>query len=163
MKSVDTFVEKEFKGNYVIGLQIRSAYLRGNYIKAFIDCSLLIENYLPKDKPIRWFMSSDSNEVLVDLYKAVGNLTSQANKTFFTQGKTAHILKDPNAYRRTLFDLEVLARVDDLVITGGSTYGFVGMMKLGSLGYAVDFYEGGKCKRIRFSDAGSTPNGDYFF
>ena len=41
-----------------------------------------------------------------------------------------HISDDPNGYYRTFLDVELLSKVnDELIITGGSTFGFVAAIK----------------------------------
>ena len=170
MESVNSYVEKEFKGNYVIGLQIRSEYLRGDYKKSFIDCCLQLEKERePKDKrPIRWFLSSDSNTVLVDMQKAVLNVTNQTNKVVFVEGKTGHILQDKSLYSRILFDQEVLARTDTLVLSGGSTYGSIAWIKSGKLAgqHTITFHANStavKCEKLSLGRPGVTPYGSADF
>jgi len=43
-------------------------------------------------------------------------------------GKLGHIIEEPNTYERTLLDVEMLARCDETILTGGSTFGFVASM-----------------------------------
>ena len=111
----------------------------------------------------RFVGSSDSNAVLEELQKAIQGITNQTDKAIVAKGITGHILQNPNVYKRVLFDQEVLARTDALVITGGSTYGFVAMIKLGKLQYSLDFTSDNtdsekvkQCKKVTFSDPGET-------
>ncbi len=168
MKSVTSFVEKEFKGHYVIGLQLRSAYLRGDYKRSFIDCGLQLERERdPGDKrPVCWFLSSDSSAVLNDTKNAILGNSNQKDKVVFAEGKTGHVVREDGVYPRILFDLEVLARSDALVVTGGSTYGFVALIKVGSLEghYRIDFHANStveKCERVSLSRPGETPLGHF--
>ena len=67
------------------------------------------------------------------------------------------LIENNKGYDRTIIDSELLSRTDTLVITGGSTFGFVAAMKHKELGYFVN----GKgsmndCKKVTFSQTGST-------
>ncbi len=44
-------------------------------------------------------------------------------------GTLGHIVNNPDAYFRTILDVELLSRCDELIISGGSTFGFVAAMK----------------------------------
>ena len=75
-------------------------------------------------------------------------------------GKMGHISSDKNAYKRAILDVELLAKCDELIITGGSTYGFVSAMKSLKLPYYIN---GGmnmtKCERTGLSQPSLTNTG----
>ncbi len=49
-----------------------------------------------------------------------------------------HVVENFNAYPRTIIDVELLARCNQLVFTGGSTFGFVAAMKSQRAAYYIN-------------------------
>ena len=157
LDKINDLYEKNFKMNYVIGIQFRTIYLDINKdIDTFIKCALDVENkYLKinknKSKPIKWYLSSDSGELIQKYTKLY------SNKILTGEGVISHILKNKNGYNRTIIDMELLSRTDELIVTGGSTFGFIPMMKKFQLGYYVNGNDSmSACKRISLSQTGTT-------
>jgi hypothetical protein len=163
---VNAFVETKFKDNFVIGIQMRYHYLMDGelFTYRFINCALQIENdYLMrgnfslKSKNVKWFIASDSEKNLNSI------LATFPGKAFSSKGKVAHIAFHSEGYRRTVIDIELLSKCDELIITGGSTFGFVVAMKTLKLPYFINGYSKmTKCSRTLLADPPVRPNGDEF-
>ena len=80
----------------------------------FIRESNLITN---KHKGIKWFISSDL-ESIADILRE-----KYPNKIVTGNGVIGHILRNKDSYQRAILDHELLSRCDELIITGGSTFG----------------------------------------
>ena len=140
MKIIDEFVEKEFADYFVIGIQLRYWYLMDAelYTYRFINCALQIENDLllkhnltQKYKAIKWFIASDSETQLDKIVKLYPGKVLTAN------GSISHI-QNPDGYQRAIIDVELLSRCNEILMTGGSTFAFVGAMKSLRLPYNID-------------------------
>ena len=57
---------------------------------------------------------------------------------FTANGTITHIIDNPNGYEKAIVDMELLSRCDEIIITGGSTFGFVAAMKSRKLPYFVN-------------------------
>jgi hypothetical protein len=138
-RKIQFYLNKYFKDNFVIGIQLRYGDSDLLYLNEqidtikFINCALKIEKtHSEKRKKFKWFISSDSQ---VNLDKL---LRKYPSKAFSTLGTLAHISLDPNGYERAIIDNELLSKVDELIITGASTFGFVASMKSKRLPYFID-------------------------
>jgi hypothetical protein len=136
---VDFYLEKEFKDNFVIGIQLRYFYLNRLFdTMKFIDCALQIENEhglknnFNKNSKFRWFISSDTQSHIDELLIVYGD------RLFTVNGTITHINDDPNGYEKAIIDVELLSRCDEIIMTGGSTFGFVAAMKNMKLPYFVN-------------------------
>ena len=161
---VNDFLKRDFIDNFVIGIQLRTYYLDVEKDSLrFINCALEIENeYLrinkDKAKPVKWYISSDSEDLLnkmVALYP---------DKTLSGNGTIIHIGHDSEGYLRTLIDIDLLSKCDELVHTGGSTFGFVAGMK----SFKVPYYVDGKsklmkCYRTALGTSSQLPSGETVF
>lgn len=142
IKKIDYYLNKEFKNSYVIGIQLRYFYLNKLFdTTKFIDCALQIENKYKalirkkingKNK-IKWFISSDSQSHIDEIFSVYGDRA-------FTNGAFTHVFDDPVGYDKAIIDIELLSRCDELIITGGSTFGFIASMK----SLKLPFYVNGK-------------------
>ncbi len=76
-----------------------------------------------------------------------------------------HVEENPNAYQRAILDVELLAKCDELVLTGGSTYGFVAAMKRKKMPYYVNGNSAAmvKCERMTLARPSVTPGGSAVF
>ncbi len=137
---VNAFVETKFKDNFVIGIQMRYHYLMDGelFTYRFINCALQIENdYLMrgnfslKSKNVKWFIASDSEKYL----KKLTNL--YPDKILTASGPISHI-QNPDGYQRAIIDVELLSKCDEILMTGGSTFAFMGAMKSLRLPYNID-------------------------
>ena len=137
---VNKFVESNFKDNFVIGIQLRYHYLMDGelFTYRFINCALQIENdylfnanFTRKYKSVKWFVASDSEKYLnkiVDLYP---------DKVLTASGHISHI-QNPDGYQRAIIDVELLSKCDEILMTGGSTFAFMGAMKSLRMPYNID-------------------------
>ena len=120
LDKINELYSKHFKNNFVIGMQIRTHYLNTNKdVRVFVDCAFDIENnYLKANngsgltKLIKWYLSSDSDQVIESLAK------SYPNKTIFGEGMIAHVVSNKKGYFRTIIDNELLSMTNELIITG---------------------------------------------
>lgn len=78
-------------------------------------------------------------------------------------GPIKHIVDDTDGYYRTILDVELLSRTDELIVTGGSTFGFTAAMKNQKLPWFIDFREeiNKKCRIMTFKHPGSRKKNDY--
>lgn len=158
---VNDIVQKEFKGNYMIGMQFRLFYLDNDDIEYFLNCALDIE-YQNKEiigeRQVKWFISSD-DDVFIENLK-----NNYTDKIVTGEGKIGHVVLDPNAYERSILDIELLSKCDEMIITGGSTFGMMSSIKSQKRPY---YFEGKRlmndCKILRFFSPPITPNGAAIF
>ena len=123
---IDYYVENFFKGNYVIGLQLRTSYMNEQSLQRFLDCAKDIES-VAENLNIKWFVTTDSQALLDELRVTYGH------KMIMVNGTIGHVYESPDVhlvYEKTILDNELLSLCDEIVITGGSTYGFVAAMKV---------------------------------
>ena len=120
MNKINYYVNNVFKDYFVIGIQIRNQFIDFNKdFKLFIECAQQIESNLitNKYKGIKWFISSDL-ESIADILRE-----KYPNKIVTGDGVIGHISKNKDSYQRAILDHELLSRCDELIITGGSTFG----------------------------------------
>jgi hypothetical protein len=126
MKKVEHYVNNIFKDYYMIGIQLRYEYLIDPLdTYKFLTCSFEIEanitqtipNFISKYKGVKWFVTSDSADMIDRLKK------DYPNKIIDGEGQLGHIDSDQDFYPRTILDVELLSRCNQLILTGGSTYG----------------------------------------
>ena len=77
-------------------------------------------------------MTSDDEDILKSVLAEHGSKVIVANETI------RHVERDVNAYPRTIIDIELLSRCDQLIMTGGSTFGFIAAMKSQRTPYYVN-------------------------
>ena len=154
-KLIDHYVKKHFKNRYVIGLQMREPYMdmwKNLGIKNFIECAEHIEQEIKADQPdieIKWFLTADSQRLYDLVHAEYPNKLIVVNGTIGHVGETSLELWE-RVYERTILDNELLSRCDEMIITGGSTYGFVAAIKSMRLPYSISGSE--KCKRASLSN-----------
>ena len=123
----------------------------------FIDCALEIEkSFLNANtsSSFKWFIASDSTNSLNDL------LESYPNKAFAANGSLSHIAYNTDGYMRTLLDVELLSLSNEIIVTGGSTFGWIAAMKMQKLPFYVNgFSSMKKCMRATLSDPPVIPAG----
>ena len=69
-----------------------------------------------KSKKVRWYVTSDSTNVIENLVQKYGN------KVITGRGRIDHVEKN-SGYERAILDIELLSWCDELILTGGSTFG----------------------------------------
>ena len=163
MNDVKRFKEKYFQNYFVIGFQLRFHYLNKNDTNKFISCALeierkyLFENSFPKVNSFKWFIASDSQEEINGILKMYPNRTFTTNE--YTLG---HIVHNQQSIYRAILDVELLSICNELIVTGGSTFGWVAAMK----SLKLPMYINGqnrmdKCLRSSLSDPPSGGQGPY--
>jgi hypothetical protein len=144
---VNYYMDKRFKNNYVIGIQMRagdSGYIdeAKDHLK-FINCALDIEkDYIIKSKKrdisFKWFIATDSNKIrkfLFDNYR---------NKSFTSNGTLGHTDSGGIGFRRAVLDVELLSKCDEIIVTAGSTFGWLAAMKM----LKMPFYIKGRTSKM---------------
>lgn len=158
---INDFVHKEFNGNYMIGMQFRFHYLDKVDVIHFLNCSKLIENknkQIIANRKVKWFISSDDGAFIETLKR------NYSDKIVTGIGHIGHVDTNPDAYERALFDIELLSKCDETIITGGSTFGVMSFIKSQKRAY---YFEGKKskkeCRKFRFFSPPITPIGAAVF
>jgi hypothetical protein len=106
-----------FKDKFVIGMQMRFKYLERKDVSVFFECAKRIESKV-RNKTVKWFISGDDEEKIETIKKVF------PGKVITAPGKIAHVNEDLDGFERALIDIELLARTDETIITGGSTFGY---------------------------------------
>ena len=131
----------------------------------FINCALQIENaYLEANegknfKQFKWFIATDLEEQLTKIKN------DYPDRVVSASGKIAHVHFESDAYKRAIMDIELLSKCDELIITGGSTFGWIAAMK----NLKLPFYINGqssqmrKCERVNMSRLPMRPTGEVVF
>jgi hypothetical protein len=150
---VNLFREKYLRYFFIIGIQIRTEFLANEDVEAVFNCAGMIrdENFLLKRK-IKFYISSDNEKIANDIATEHQNdiITSKTLKIPFRNG----------GLPRSIIDIELLSLCDELVITGGSTFGFLASMKNGNLPYYVEGMRYmSSCKRMILSEPTRRPEG----
>ena len=82
------------------------------------------------------------------------------NRVFYTTGIVTHVGFDAQGYRRAILDVELLSRCDEIVVTGGSTFGWIAAMKMLKLPfYVIGASSMEKCLRAELSNPPSNQFG----
>ncbi|CAF0990978.1 unnamed protein product [Brachionus calyciflorus] len=154
---VDKIYNLYFKDNFVIGIQLRFLYLNVEDIANFLECAFFVEKMNRQNKS-KYFITSD-NETIYEM------LSDYEEKIIRGRGKIGHI-GETDAYYRTILDNELLAKCNEIIITGGSTFGFVASMRKGIMPYYIESFNVSNfnpnlpCKRATF-DYGPRTNGGF--
>ena len=127
---VNYYYENFFKGHFVIGIQVRMEFLQGtDPYDVFVRCALGVEDQLaiaaePIDpKTIRWFVTSDSQDIMDQIDKKFPGKLIRVN------GTVGHMHSNDKAIAKTLLDNELLSMSQEIIMTGASSYGFLAAMK----------------------------------
>jgi hypothetical protein len=163
---VNNFIQKEFSGHYMIGLQMRFTYLDEHDAKVFISCAQMIEHLNEKiigDRSVKWFVSTDNKAVFDEQIKNLDR--NYTEKIVRVEGNfVGHVAENSNAYERTLIDIELLSHCDEVIITGGSTFGFISSLKKQKIPFFVEGYRSMKeCQIFKFFSPPRTPKGYAIF
>ena len=118
-----------------------------DYMK-FINCALEIEKeYILKssktDITFKWFIASDSEKVKESIIGYTGEKAFTFNGT---------ISANKDKFRLAVIDVELLSKCDEVIVTSGSTFGWLAAMKM----LKMPFYVNGrssmeKCLRTDLS------------
>ena len=150
-----------FKGHYVIGLQIRTEFLMLDKelkgLLPFFECALMIERSIDAGRKIRWFVSTDAHWIKEDYAHKYGR-----NKVFGTDMSNVNMTLNYDD-QRIVIDNELLSKCDEIVMTGGSTFGFLAAMRKGILPYYVNGnLNMTECKRSVLSNAPARKHWDNY-
>jgi hypothetical protein len=154
LSRINHYLTNVFDKYFMIGLQLRYDYIIDDEdTSKFIHCARMIESKwsnLIKEKynGAKWFVTSDRQDILDRLVKLY------PDKIITSDGKAGHILFNNDSYPKTIMDVELLSKCNELIITGISTYGFVSAMKMLKLPYYIT--AGGMKECVKF-DLGSPP------
>lgn len=157
----DKQVIEKFAGAFMIGMQMRFEYLNADDVDRFVVCALGIEAKRQKKigyRPVRWFISTDQDSQIRSLVQ------NYSQKTIIGEGKIGHVNEMPDTYERALIDIELLSLCDELIITGGSTFGFMASIKSQKMPYYVEGKRSmPECKVFEFFAPTRIPKGDAIF
>lgn len=163
-EKVNTFVRDKFKSYFIIGLQIRIEFLNENETESFVKCALSIEeaekrnNVLGINQTFKWFVSTDSYYV-IERFKR-----NYEDRIIYLEGPIGHVAFQPNVYEKTLMDVELLSRCNDTILTGGSTFGFIGTLKTRKLPYFIEGkQEKTECRLFKLFSPAVRPEGYALF
>lgn len=165
-REINLIYEREFKNTFVIGLQLRFGDRSFGVIKdgfflnetqdiqKFINCAQQIESSQSNINHFKWFIASDSQIELNKILKKYPNRAFALDNNF---GRLEH----SNSNRRSLIEVELLSKCNELILTGGSTFGWVAAMKMLKMPFYVNGYEGGEtmktCVRAKLSEPPKRP------
>lgn len=158
-QKVDIFIRDKFRDYFIIGLQIRNDYLGINELELFVKCAKKIENerrnLLGNRLLTKWFISTDSGGILERLKEKYGE-----HRIIHADGAIAHVAYRDVGYERALLDIEILSRCNETVLTGGSTFGFISVLKSQKLSYYVEGKRNeSDCRRFELFAPPRTPGG----
>lgn len=154
---LNTFLDREFKNAFVIGMQLRFESLNNNTdVELFIKCASRIEQRVKLidannkneigNRTLKWFVCSDSEKFINDMTKKYPNKVIH-----LTDGVIKHVANDANGYERALLDIEILSRTDEMILTGGSSFGFVAALKAQKRPWVVEGLRAAKeCELFQF-------------
>jgi len=108
-------------------------------------------------KGVKWFVTSDDKLRLDRL------VSQYPNKIIVSNGTIGHIFYNKDAYERSILDIELLAKCNLIILSGGSTFGFIAGMKQKRMPYYVDGWRSKdpKCEMVRLSKPSMRPFFDY--
>jgi hypothetical protein len=79
------------------------------------------------------------------------------NKVLTASGLIDHVAVNVNGYERAVLDVELLSRCDEVIITGGSTFGFASSLRSARFPLFVNGKQGStNCERFTFSNPSRT-------
>ena len=128
---IDAFVAKNFgtangeDSTYVVGLQMRSDFIDADTdVNTFLECARGVEGRLMKNEPqrrVKWFVATESGELMRRLEAVMPKRVLDLNGQSLSH------------WQRVIMDIELLSRCHELIVTGGSTFGFLAAMRSGRL------------------------------
>lgn len=128
-------------------------------VQIFINCALEIENDNKiniGNRKVKWFISTDENAQIERLLKRY------SDKILTGEGKIGHVSFESDAYERTILDIELLSNCNETILTGGSTFGFIGSLKSQKLPYFVEGRKSSnRCKLLNLHAPARTPTTGY--
>jgi hypothetical protein len=105
-----------------------------------------VNKEITDNRTMKWFVSTDKLAVLAEQIK-----TNYTDKVVQAAGKIGHVIFDTDAYERALLDIELLSQCDEVIITGGSSFGFMSSLKNQKKPYFIEVkHLIGECKMFKF-------------
>jgi len=133
MDRVENFAEEHFSNKYVIGMQIRRARDSGHFFlwedqHLFWECAMLMKKRKErdlrrnnKDTQVVYFLATDSELAKEEAMKVLGSdlvlTVDMDTRVPDTRGS--------EGWQNALVDNYLLSRTDDMIVSGGSTFGYV--------------------------------------
>jgi hypothetical protein len=156
-EKINNFIKQKFSGDFIIGLQMRFEYLNQEDIQTFVNCALKIENDNKTrigNRKVKWFISTDQNAQIQNL------LNRYSDRILTGEGKIGHVAFESDAYERAILDIELLSHCNETILTGGSTFGFIGSLKSQKIPYFVEGKRSSnECKLLDFHAPARRPAG----
>lgn len=154
LEKVEEFENEHFQDAFVIGMQLRFYYLNENDVNVFINCAWEIEQSVrASGLQVKWYLSTDNIRFLERMRLIY------SGKILSGMGKIGHHIVNSEVYERNIFDLEMLSRCDELIFTGGSTFGFLPSLMSQKRPYFVNGKTAmKKCEKMKFSRPPTSPN-----
>lgn len=152
---IDQLYDRLFKGHYVIGIQYRKFYLSWPDGVLMAQCAMQIEiEAVKRGHSVRWYVSTDDPAFLLKFKSIYGS-----NRVIHAQGKISHVAEDPRGFQRALIDIELMSKCDELIISGGSTFGFLAAVKMNHYPLFVNGrLNATRCERFSFINSSQTHN-----
>ena len=144
---------------YTIGVQVRTFFMNnGSDLRAFLDCVHGVEKRVSSERgdvKFKWYIASDNSKYIDQMQATYPDRVLRPNVT------------DHMPYDHTesiIYDIELLSRCDELIVTGGSTFGFMAAMKM----QKMPLYVNGRanmtqCRRAVFHSLPHTYSNDYIY
>lgn len=131
---------------------MRHYYLIESDLMLFVECARRIESRLNLSK-VKWFITSDNSDY-VSKIKAI-----EPDKVVHVlNGAVKHVVTDSDGYYRAILDNEILSKCNQIIMTSGSTFGFLAVIRNGKV---IPWYVNGKqnstrCERFQFDSKSIT-------
>jgi hypothetical protein len=150
---IDKYVRDNFENYYVIGMQMRQGFMDNvNDVRNFLNCTMRHHEHarfkfnIP-EKSIKWFLATDNEQLSGEIRARF------PDRVLTVEGKVGHVIYETVFYNRAIVDNELLSKCNELIITGGSTFGSVAVMRAGRM--PLFFNPNANtthCPRMTFSD-----------
>eukprot|EP00466_Bigelowiella_natans_P001743 jgi/Bigna1/140346/aug1.55_g15054 len=126
---VEEFYLSHMKENYVIGIQVRRAQNSGHFFlwedqHLFWECALMMASRASRrqQRPVVFFIATDSESVRSEAVQALGKVYQVLTVEMDTRKPDT---RGDEGWQNALVDNYVLSRCDDMLVSGGSTFGYV--------------------------------------
>lgn len=154
-RRIEAFSQSNFIDSYVIGLQMRFNYLqKTDEFQLFAECALELEEKIRPvigNQSVKWFFTSDLSENFHE--QILQKLKIIYSKPIISEsGPMGHIGSSDEYYERAIVDVELLSRCNEIIITGGSTFGFIASLVSQKRSFYIEGNSNGRnCRQLEFS------------
>jgi len=137
---VQAFRHRYFEGKYVLGLQMRSFFMRRHQLATFWQCALFLAQQSKRlfGREVVFFVATDQRSIKVRAKKELA-----PHSVVFTGGDVTRATED--GVQRALVDVMLLEDCHELIITAGSSFGRLAHGRSGRPPYVVT--SAGSCLR----------------